>query len=282
MATDPKEFASTSEIFVDHVQLEKCGLTQRDADCFPPRFSIIPTADGAAIVYPDPIQKQTEFNRHVSQKIKETCAAGGDQAAYNEIYNAAQELTGGLFEQHFKHGQQMFSNITRVPLGFYRLGDTLRDLRDIDYTAVANIFANNPMQIHAYSDTFVDRPGCGSIQNLSIRENLISEALNGAIDITSYAARVSLSMDFITALSLSIASTKLPVTVNTPLSADMLCTGTAAPNFIGQALARGTQTSARAMHNSSASNRTSSIVTVRSSVVKSDCELGGRSPASVL
>ena len=171
-----------------------------------------------------------------------SAAASGNQAAYNQIFEAANELTDNKFEQFFKHGQPMFTNITRVPLGHYALGDTLQDIRNIDYTAIANLFAKNPSAIHDYSNTFVDRPGVSSARNLSIREGIILHALNEQAEITGYAARVSIADGLITALSQAIAACGLPVTVNTPLNADQLRSGVAAPDFIQGSLARGTHT----------------------------------------
>lgn len=169
-------------------------------------------------------------------------AASGDQEAYNQIYNAAEELTNGQFSKYFKHGDAMFSNVTRVPLGYYMVGDKKHDLRGIDYTAICNIFAKNPQVIHEYSNTFVDRPGVSAARNLAIREGIIRDACNQQAVITGYAARVTAKDTLIKALSQAIADTGLPVQVNTPLNADQLRLGVAAPSFVAQSLARDTRT----------------------------------------
>lgn len=169
-------------------------------------------------------------------------AASGDQEAYNQIYQAAQELTNNQFERFFKQGDQMFTNIVRVPLGHYKLNDTLQDIRNIDYTAIANLYKSNPSMIHDYSNTFVERPGVSAARNLAIREGIIMHALNEQAEITGYAARVSVSDGFVRALSSAIAECNLPVTVNTPLNSDQLRTGTAAPSFIQSSLSHNTRT----------------------------------------
>lgn len=169
-------------------------------------------------------------------------AASGDQNAYNMIYAAAMELTNGQFERFFKHGDAMFTNIVRVPLGHYVVGEQVQDLRNIDYTAVANLFANNPAAIHEYSNTFVERPGVSAVRNLAIREGILRDALNQQVTIDGYAARVSCSDNFIRAISAAIAECNLPVTVNTPLNADQLRNGTPSPSFVNQSLAHNTHT----------------------------------------
>jgi len=170
-------------------------------------------------------------------------AASGDTNAYNQIFAAAQELTNNQFERYFKHGDAMFTNIVRVPLGTYPAGDKLQDIRNIDYTAIANRFGtNDPQVIHEYSNTFVERPGASAVRNLAIREGIYRDALDQQATITGYAARVSLSDLFVKGLSAAIADCALPVTVNTPMNVDMMRAGTPTPGFIGASLAHGTRT----------------------------------------
>ena len=169
-------------------------------------------------------------------------AASGDQEACTQIYNSAMELTNGQFERFFKHGDPMFTNIVRVPLGYYVVGEQVQDIRNIDYTAIANLYQNNPQVIHEYSNTFVERPGVSAMRNLAIREGIIRDALHQQCTIDGYAARVSCSDAFVRGLSQAIAECNLPVTVNTPLNADQLRVGTPAPGFINNSLAHNTHT----------------------------------------
>ena len=171
-----------------------------------------------------------------------SAAASGDQDAYAAIYAAAQELTNGNFGRFFKEGDPMFTNIVRVPLGHYVVGDKVQDIRNIDYTAIANLYQNNPQIINEFCNTFVSMPGAVPIRNLATREGLIRDALHQQCTIDGYAARVSCSGIFIESLSKAIAECGLPVTVNTPLNADQLRTGTLAPNFISGSLSMGTHT----------------------------------------
>jgi len=169
-------------------------------------------------------------------------AASGDLEAYNQLYSAAMELTNKSFSKYFNHGEAMFSNVTRVPLGYYMVGEQKQDLRGIDYTAICNIFANNPAVIHEYSNTFVDRPGVSAARNLAIREGIIRDACNQQAVITGYAARVTLTDKFAKALSAAIADCGLPVQVNTPLNADQLRLGVSAPSFVHNSLVHDTRT----------------------------------------
>lgn len=169
-------------------------------------------------------------------------AATGDQEAFNRIYAAAQELTNGLFGQYFDQKTPMFSNNHRVPLGYYIQNDKKYDIRNIDYTAIANFYTTNPQMIHEYSNTFVNRQGVSPARNLAIREGIIMHVLNHQAVITGYACRVTFSKQFVEALSRSISDCKLPTTVNTPLNADQLRSGVATPDYVSGSLTSGTHT----------------------------------------
>lgn len=169
-------------------------------------------------------------------------AAAGDEGAYNLIVDAANELTGGAFSRHFPDGTPMFSNIVRIPLGTYPAGEQLADIRNIDYTAIANIFAGSPSVIHDYSWTFVNRPGVSGPRNLSQRERLISAALDEQCTIDGYSARPTFTGEFIMAFSAAIAECNVPQDVNTPLNADQLRAATPSPSYVNSSLARNTRT----------------------------------------
>lgn len=170
-------------------------------------------------------------------------AAQGDKNEYNRIYEAADALTNGKFSQYFQHGTPIHDNVMRVPLGYYSSGNQTLDVRNIDYTAMCNMWGTtNPSVIHEYANTFVDRPGFHPMRNLSIRENIISETLHQQVEFTGYAARVTLSSEFIQALSQAVRDCNLPTTVNTPLSSDQMRTGVSGPSYINRAVTTGTQT----------------------------------------
>lgn len=169
-------------------------------------------------------------------------AAQGDQASIARIIDSMNELTNGQFDRFFKAGSPLFAHSTRVPLGYYVVNGQKRDIRDIDLTAICNIFKNNPENIAAYNDTFVDRPGSGPVTNLSKREGIISYALKEQCEITGYAQRVTLHPAFIEAFSLAVAAQAINTQINTPLSADQLRQGALAPDYVQGALVAPTNT----------------------------------------
>lgn len=169
-------------------------------------------------------------------------AAMGSAENVNRIFDAAMELTNGNFGRHFDVKTPMFRNNQRVPLGFYTIGEKQFDIRNIDYVAICNQFQTNPQMIHEFSNTFVPRQGVSPARNLAIREGIIMQALNEQATITGYAERVTFSREFVEAFSKAMSDCNLPVSVNTPLNADQLRSGVAAPDFISGSLARGTHT----------------------------------------
>lgn len=168
-------------------------------------------------------------------------AAMGNMDAINAIIRAANELTDNRFSQYF-NGNSIFATHTRVPLGYYMSGNEKRDIRDIDLTAICNLFKSNPEMIHEYSATFCDRPGAGPLTNLAKREGFIFHALKEQCEITGYALRCTFSQEFINAFSRAIADMNLATVINTPLNADQLRNGVPTPDFVAAALVSGTNT----------------------------------------
>ena len=169
-------------------------------------------------------------------------AAGGDGDAYAMIWNAANDLFNGNFEKHFPYGTPMFSNAIRVPLGHYVGNDSmLQDIRNIDFVAVSNLFKSNPQVIFDYANSFINRPGFNARRLLTLRENIIRDALNQQCEITGYAARVTATDQLISALSICQMESNIPTTINTPMSADQLRVGTPAPSYINGSLVSNTR-----------------------------------------
>lgn len=169
-------------------------------------------------------------------------AAMNDANAIAAVKEAFDELTAGNFSKFFQANASLFSNATRVPLGYYIAADKQkRDIRDVDLTFICNAFKNNPENIHVYNDTFVPRPNSGPITNLAKREGIISHVLKEQCKITGYAMRCTFSAETITALSQALQAMHLNTLINTPLSIDALRTGTPAPDHISGALVQTTQ-----------------------------------------
>ena len=165
-------------------------------------------------------------------------ASNGSQAAYKMIYNAAMELTNGNFGKYFPNGGGMFVDMNnRVHLGTWvdRNGNT-RDIRDIDYVAVANLVGErNPQLLRDWSDTFL-RTNYPLAQRLAARKKMISGLTNETATFTGFAQRVTFSAAFMDALSKGIKETGLPVRVNTPLSSSEFSNQRGIATFASSAL----------------------------------------------
>lgn len=165
-------------------------------------------------------------------------AAMGDADAIASVIDAFNELTGGRFSTVFPAGGKLFSNVTRVPLGYYIGADKkMHDIRDVDLTAICNAFKNNPDNIHVFNDTFVPRLGSGVVTNLAKREGIIGHVLKEQFQINGYAMRCTFSGETIQALSKALNSMSVATVINTPLNVDSLRNGTPAPDFISSSLA---------------------------------------------
>ena len=144
----------------------------------------------------------------------------GNQTAYNVLFEAAQELTGGQFGKYFQKGEPMFVDAgNRVHLGTWTDANGIkRDIRDIDTLAVANLIGErDPQVIREWSDTFL-RLDYPLAQRLAARKKIISGLTNHSAVFTGFAQRVTFATKFLMAISLGIRDLQIPVRINTPLS----------------------------------------------------------------
>lgn len=165
-------------------------------------------------------------------------ASAGSAAAYDAIYEAAQDLTNGAFGRHFVKGTPMFIDVgNRVHLGTWvDANGVKRDIRDIDTVAVANLIGErDPQVIREWSDTFlrVDYP---LAQRLAARKKIIAGLTNHSAVFTGFAQRVTFSTAFLDALSKGIRELAIPVRVVTPLSASSFNDSRGVAGFVQQGL----------------------------------------------
>jgi hypothetical protein len=149
-----------------------------------------------------------------------TAAAGGSSAAYDIIYNAAEELTNGNFGKAFPRGAQMFiDNSNRIHLGHYTdRNGAQRDIRDIDYLAAANIIgANNVSNLRQFTETYLNT-SISLAERLSDRKRMISSLTNETAVFTSYAQRITFHAAFIDALRKGISLCNVSVRINSAMS----------------------------------------------------------------
>lgn len=168
-------------------------------------------------------------------------AAAGDKAARQEIIAAANEITAGRFDQFFDPNAPIFTSSIRVPLGHYLVGDQLRDIRDIDLTAICSLYRNNPEQIHTWTRAFSD-PNLNWMTKLGMVEEMVKHALHDQCEINGYAQRCTFSSAFDKAFSAAFGSLNLQTSLMTPLSGEQLQNGVAAPSYIDQSLTQNTAT----------------------------------------
>jgi len=130
-------------------------------------------------------------------------AAEGSAKANEFIIEAAQTLTNGNFLKHYTNGsgRVAFDNNNRIHLGWYVDSQgRKRDIRDIDYLAVANLVGEkDPTVIKDWSDTFVNLQ-ISPAQRLAKRKNIIQN-LVGDATFTGFARRATLDGAFMEALA---------------------------------------------------------------------------------
>jgi hypothetical protein len=164
-------------------------------------------------------------------------AANGSKAAYDILYQAAQDLTNGNFGKYFRPGEEMFTDKhNRVHLGYWNDGNTRRDIREIDYTAVANLGGErDPAVIRDWSDTFT-RTDFSQNLRLASREKMITAFTRETAEFTGFAQRVTFTMQFIDALVRGARDAGFSPSVKTPLTASDFNNARGVANFVGAAL----------------------------------------------
>tara|TARA_B100000700_G_scaffold120447_1_gene135287 strand:- start:4772 stop:6640 length:1869 start_codon:yes stop_codon:yes gene_type:complete len=139
-------------------------------------------------------------------------AAAGNSKAINTLFNAADTLTGGAFTRNYDGAPPLMSEITRVHLGTYLdENNTLRDLRDLDYLAMLNIYGDKDLGlVEAFGNTYdqTDRP---QELRLAERAKIIEATLGDTVTITGYARRVTFNPKFIEALAMACAEAGLKI-----------------------------------------------------------------------
>lgn len=137
--------------------------------------------------------------------------------AQEYLINAANTLTNGYMKTHFS-GNVFTEATQRIHLGYYvNAQDERRDIRELDYLAIANIVgAKEPQRIADWFNTYYG-PDPLSIK-LAERKRMIEELTNHGAVFTGYAERVTFNPEFLRALIDGIKSCNFNVTLNSPLN----------------------------------------------------------------
>lgn len=168
-------------------------------------------------------------------------AASGNQQAIATILDAADELTGGAFGKIFPAQGRIFVSAINLTTGYYPKGNQLCDARDIDLTAISNLYANHPEQIHQWTKSFAD-PNLDPLTAASIREEITDNALHGECKFNGKVVRATFSKEFTQAFSTAIRGLNLQTSLTTPLSPEQIQSGMMAPSYVDGALAMATNT----------------------------------------
>lgn len=133
-------------------------------------------------------------------------AASGNGNAIKALENACNNLTGGIYGQKAALAGGNFAMFidtgNRIHNGYYA-ADTgeLRDIRDVDLLAVANVLGKtNPQALLDYADSFAAGTAQAPIR-MSKRLAIIDDVLQGRQVITGYSGRYIIGPVFLRVLS---------------------------------------------------------------------------------
>lgn len=148
---------------------------------------------GAESWYTDTFRSSARKNEH-------------GQVMANKIFNACNDLTGGRFAYAFSSASKN-SNLWLIdPIvihnGYYHdRNQVRRDIRDIDFLAVANVLgASDPTAMARWAATFT--PGIDPERALTVRKEIIEQVAGGPNNVvyTGYSTRLFLNPAVIRAL----------------------------------------------------------------------------------
>lgn len=139
-------------------------------------------------------------------------AAQGDRLAEETIKTACDNLTNGNFSTFFPADGKIASlDGDRVINGWYNSGTETRDLRDLDYLAMLNLFGETDMPlVESFGDTYLAKNGPIEVR-IARRIEIIRKVFDGNCVITDISVPVILTGEFMTSLSRGIQATGVNV-----------------------------------------------------------------------
>lgn len=167
-----------------------------------------------------------------------SAASNNNAEALEDLVNAANTLTNGRFIQNFAKGTPIFTDIgNRVHLGHYTDSDGVkRDLREIDYLAVANLMGDtDPKVLRDWTDTFNLTNVYPLEQRLAARLRIM-KGLFPTVEVTGYATRVTFTEAFLSALARSFQEAGLNVRNVAPVNRNELFNERGTAGFVNAAL----------------------------------------------
>lgn len=115
------------------------------------------------------------------------------------VMTVANELTSNEFGKIY-NGRVFEDHVNSIHMGYF-VGDSneLRDLREVDYTMVANVLGEtNPDMLAAWTDSF--SPNNNIHVRMANRKKIIDLVTNGKAEYTGFATRSTFRKEFIAAL----------------------------------------------------------------------------------
>lgn len=137
-------------------------------------------------------------------------AANGSADAYKAIVTAADNLTNGVFGQMWQGGPIAQDDNNRIHLGYYQDGDEVRDLREIDYLAVLNLFGGKDLDVVKDFAATSDNMSVPMEIRLEKKARILKNLLPG-VKIKGYARRITFHAKFIITLQAAIHQAGLSV-----------------------------------------------------------------------
>lgn len=162
--------------------------------------------------------------------------ARGNTSALRKIVESASYLTGGAFPSNYDINNIFVDTNNRIHLGYYFNKDgQKRDIREIDYVAVANFYGENDRQkIVDWSDTFT-RYSVPIEIRLAERKKMIQAMTDNHVEFTGYGERVTFSSHFLESLVNAIVSCGFQVNLVPPLSTEGFNAVRSGVNYAGAA-----------------------------------------------
>ncbi len=167
-------------------------------------------------------------------------ASRGNMTARGLIIKGANHLTAGKFPVDFSTNDIFVDTGNRIHMGYYisKNGDR-RDIREIDYLAIANLAGENDREkIVEWSDTFtrLDRP---LEVRLDSRKRIIQWATDNTAVFTGWAERVTFSAKFMGTLVGANAECGLRANLVQPMSSGDFSDIRGRANFVNSGLFAG-------------------------------------------
>jgi hypothetical protein len=145
-------------------------------------------------------------------------SATGASNAYDIVYYGAASLLGQSFIEIFKHGSPIFSDSSLIYNGtFTDVNGEVKDLREIDYLAVANLCASNEryQYIRDYTDTIYQTHLDANVRAYQRRKIVDQLTRNSAVFDTAI-NRLTFSAAFLAAMRDAVRFNNISVDVRSP------------------------------------------------------------------